>query len=83
MQDDWNAPDYMNWEHEKPRNGPFVGLAKVSIDLMNLETCRRSWKYIDFGLIFGLENCLKDFIITCWIFLQITRKSLVPAACPR
>ena len=51
MQDDWNAPDYMNWEHEKPRNGPFVGLAKVSIDFMNLETCRRSWKYIDFGLI--------------------------------
>ena len=46
MQDDWNAPEYMNWEHEKPRNGPFVGLAKVSIDFMNLETCRRSWKHI-------------------------------------
>ena len=47
MQDDWNAPEYMNWEHEKPRNGPFVGLAKVRIDFMNLETCRRSWKHID------------------------------------
>ena len=35
----------MNWEHEKPRNGPFVGLAKVSIDLTDLETCRRSWKH--------------------------------------
>ena len=45
LQDDWNAPDYMNWEHEKPRNGPFVGLAKVSIDLTDLETCRRSWKH--------------------------------------
>ena len=33
MQDDWDAPDYMNWEHERPRNGPFVGLAKVRIDL--------------------------------------------------
>jgi len=29
MQDDWSAPDYMNWEHERPRNGPFVGLAKA------------------------------------------------------
>ena len=38
MQDDWNAPEYMNWEHEKPRNGPFVGLAKVSIDMMSLES---------------------------------------------
>lgn len=28
-QDNWEAPDYMNWEHEKPRNGPFVGLAKT------------------------------------------------------
>ena len=39
LQDDWNAPDYMNWEHEKPRNGPFVGLAKVSIDLK--KTCTK------------------------------------------
>ena len=40
MQDDWDAPEYMNWEHERPRNGPFVGLAKVRTDLKQM-----SWKH--------------------------------------